>query len=95
MAGKRSKEGRGPKARSAEQRQGSAAVAYVMNAWEDLSDQEHRTWRVQGKSLRTTEINYFKKFAVFGGRKRGIGLRHECRVEAILRPPSGYPQAIW
>lgn len=77
MPRKRGKKASGSKGPSAAQRQGNAAVAYVMNAWEDLSDQERLTWRVQGKSLRTTRINYFKH----------INLRRARRGEELARVP--------
>ena len=52
-------------------------MTHVMNAWEDLSDEERLTWRVQGKYLRTTGINYFKK----------INLRRARRGEELARVP--------
>src|ERR1035438_5772344 len=77
VARKRSKKGPGPRGPSAEQRQGNAAMTHVMNAWEDLSDEERLTWRVQGKYLRTTGVNYFKK----------INLRRARRGEELARVP--------
>jgi len=77
MPRRRGRGGRGPKARSAEQRLGSAALTYVMKAWEALSDEEYRTWRVQGKYQRTNGINYFKK----------INLRRARRGEELARVP--------
>ena len=77
MARKRGNAVRGPKGPSAEQRLGNAAMTHVMNAWEDLSDEERLTWRVQGKCLRTTGVNYFKK----------INLRRARRGEELARVP--------
>src|ERR1035437_597140 len=78
MARKRDKEGRGRKGRSAEQRQGSAALTQVMKAWEELDDEERLAWNVQGKIRRTNGINYFKK----------INLRRVRRGEELARVPS-------
>jgi hypothetical protein len=41
-----------PRGRSAEQRQGSAALAEVMRAWEDLTDTERLAWRTYGQTQR-------------------------------------------
>jgi hypothetical protein len=77
MPRKRGRGGPRPKARSAAQRLGNSALTYVMNTWESLTDEEFRTWRVQGKSLRTTGINYFKH----------INLRRAHRGEELARVP--------
>ena len=79
MAGKPAKEGGGRKGRSAEQQQGPAAMTQVMKAWEELTDLERLTWRVQGKSRRMEGINYFKT----------VNLRRLLRGEELARlPPS-------
>jgi hypothetical protein len=77
MPRKHGNKGRGPKARSAEQRLGNAALTYVMQAWEELTDEERLTWRVQSKDHRSNGINYFKK----------INLRRARRGEELARVP--------
>jgi hypothetical protein len=48
-----------------------------MKTWEDLSDEERLTWRVEGKLQRTTGINLFKQ----------IDLRRARRGEELARVP--------
>ena len=69
--------GGGRRPRSAEQRQGSAAMAQVMQAWEQLSDMELLTWRVAGKRRRTEGIIFFKS----------VNLRRLRRGEDLTRLP--------
>ena len=73
---------RGRKGRSAEQRQGSAAMTRVMNAWEGLSDEERLAWDVRGSLRRMKGINYFKQ----------ANLRRLRRGEELARvPPRSKP----
>jgi hypothetical protein len=65
------------KGRSAEQRQGNAAVASVMSLWEALSDGERRYWNLDGAERRTKGISYFKS----------VNLRRARRGEELLRVP--------
>jgi hypothetical protein len=77
VAGKPAKKGGGGEGRSAEQQQGPAAMTQVMKAWEELTDLERLTWRVQGKNRRMEGINYFKT----------VNLRRLLRGEELARLP--------
>jgi len=77
MPAKRRREGRGQKARTADQQYGSAIFTQVMQAWEELTDEERLTWNVEGKSRRTHGINYF----------RSVNLRRLRRGEELARVP--------
>ena len=63
--------------RSDAQRQGSAALIEVMQAWEGLSDEERLAWDVQGSSRRMKGVNYFKQ----------VNLRRLRRGEEMARQP--------
>jgi len=77
MSRKPRKEGRKPKGRSAAQQLGSAAMTQVMNAWEELNDQERLVWRVQASTQRKKGIAFFKQ----------VNLRRVRRGEQWIRLP--------
>jgi hypothetical protein len=77
MSRKPSKEGRNPKGRSPAQQLGSAAMTQVMNAWEDLSDEERLVWRVQASTQRKKGVAFFKQ----------VNLRRVRRGEQWVRLP--------
>ena len=77
MPAKRDREVRARKGRSDAQRQGSAAMTLVMQAWEALSDEERLTWDVAGSNRRMRGIDYFKQ----------VNLRRLRRGEELTRVP--------
>ena len=77
MTTKRHAAGSGRRGRSAAQRQGSAAMVQVMQAWESLTDEEYLRWRVEGTSRRTEGITFFKS----------VNLRRLRRGENLTRLP--------
>jgi len=82
MRGRQDQGGRRRKGPSAEQRQGSAAFAYVMKTWGTLSDEEYLSWKVAASTRRTHGINYFKT----------VNLRRVRRGEELTRlPPQSKP----
>jgi hypothetical protein len=83
MRGERRKGGRRPKGRSAEQRQGSAALTEVMRAWEDLTDMERLAWRTYGQTQRRRGIDCFKSVNL-------LRLRRGEELARIPTPPKPY-----
>jgi len=82
MPAKRPKAADAPKPRSPEQQFGSAVFARVIQAWEDLTDEERLTWNVTANSRRTTGIRFF----------RSVNLRRLRRGEELARlPPQPKP----
>jgi hypothetical protein len=73
---------RGPKGRSEEQQQGSAALTEVMQGWEWLTDAERLAWNVEGANRRMKGITYYKQ----------VNLRRRRRGEELTRlPPQPKP----
>jgi len=69
--------------RSDAQREGSAAVPQVMQAWEALGDEARLEWDVQGSNRRMKGVNYFKM----------VNLRRLRRGEELARvPPPSKPR---
>ncbi len=64
-------------ARSPAQRQGSAALTQVMNAWEALSDEDRLVWRTDAATRRRKGIALFKQ----------VNLRRLRRGEELSRLP--------
>ena len=85
MSGKWPQPRRPRAVRSAAQQFGSAAFTEVMRAWEDLTDEERLTWRVEAKTRRTDGITYFKKVNLLR-RRRGEEL---ARVPPPRKPYDG------
>jgi hypothetical protein len=77
MTGKRHAAGYGRQGRSAAQQWGPVAMTQVMQAWEELSEEEYLTWRVAATSRRRKAINYFK----------AVNLRRLLRGEELARVP--------
>ncbi len=77
MRDKRGKDMRERTGRSAEQRRVSAAMVLVMQAWEELSDEERLAWDSAGSLRRMKGINYFKQ----------VNLRRLLRGEELTRVP--------
>ena len=59
MARKPRKEGRRRTVRSADQREWNVAVGLASKAWQDLTDEQYRTWNVAAKSRHTSGQRYF------------------------------------
>jgi len=68
--------GSGPP-RSDAQRFGSAALTYVMSAWEGLTEREYLTWRTAARSRRMQGVTYFKQ----------VNLRRVRRGDPVVRLP--------
>ena len=65
--------GGGRRPRSAEQRQGSAAMAQVMQAWEQLSDMELLTLAINKSDLQDTRATGGLPASVRTGRQAASG----------------------
>jgi hypothetical protein len=80
MPTNRPNQGRGRKARSQEQRRGSAALIRVMQGWEGLNDAERLTWDTAAATRGMRGVNFYKQ----------VNLRRLRRGEEMLRlpPPS-------
>jgi hypothetical protein len=66
-----------PNSRSEAQQYGSAAMAYVMQSWEALTDPERLSWDSHASPRRMTRVNLFKL----------VNLRRTRRGEEVSRKP--------